>query len=181
MKLEITEGFNGRQVWESEGVESCEEAGRLIREWCSSRTPAMPVESDYAWGCTMLEDGDTEILDFGSHTYFARLTGLRLGGLMKTATDADAAPKQAGPDAAPPQELGRDIEHPSRYNQGGIEVWDIQSAFFGADSHIDHLAMGAIEYLLRFRRKNGAEDLRKAAILCNRAAEEMEGGRNDNA
>lgn len=68
-----------------------------------------------------------------------------------------------------------DIEHPVRYNQGGIECWDIERAFFGDDSHVDHLVQGAIEYELRFRRKNGAQDLRKAAILLNRAADIMEG------
>lgn len=66
------------------------------------------------------------------------------------------------------------VKHPSRYNQGGIEFWDVEKAFFGIDSHVDHLVQSALEYGVRFRRKNGAEDLRKAANLLNVAAGLME-------
>lgn len=69
------------------------------------------------------------------------------------------------------------IAHPSRYNQGGIEFWDVEKAFFGIDSHIDHLVQSALEYGVRFRRKNGAEDLRKGANLLNTAADLMDGNR----
>lgn len=67
------------------------------------------------------------------------------------------------------------VKHPSRYNQGGIEFWDVEKAFFGIDSHVDHLVQSAMEYCVRFRRKNGAEDLRKAANLLTTAAKLMEG------
>lgn len=67
------------------------------------------------------------------------------------------------------------VSHPSRYNQGGIEFWDVERAFFGLDSHVDHLVQSALEYGVRFRRKNGAEDLRKAANLLTTAANLMEG------
>lgn len=66
------------------------------------------------------------------------------------------------------------VKHPSRYNQGGIEFWDVEKAFFGIDSHVDHLVQSALEYGVRFRRKNGAQDLRKAANLLERAADLME-------
>lgn len=72
------------------------------------------------------------------------------------------------------REDGDNVKHPSRYNQGGIEFWDVERAFFGVDSHIDHLVQSALEYGVRFRRKNGAEDLRKASNLLNVAAGLME-------
>lgn len=77
--------------------------------------------------------------------------------------------------------MSEEINHPARYNQGGIECWDVEKAFFGVSSHVDHLVQGALEYELRFRRKNGAQDLRKAAILLTRAAELMEAGEDGKA
>ena len=68
-----------------------------------------------------------------------------------------------------------EIDHPSRYNQGGIEFWDVEKAFFGLDSHVDHLVQSALEYGVRFRRKNGAQDLRKGANLLNVAADLIDG------
>jgi hypothetical protein len=71
--------------------------------------------------------------------------------------------------------MKEEVNHPSRYNQGGIEFWDVEKAFFGLDSHIDHLVQSALEYGVRFRRKNGAHDLRKGANLLNVAADLLEG------
>ena len=71
--------------------------------------------------------------------------------------------------------MKEEVKHPSRYNQGGIEFWDVEKAFFGLDSHIDHLVQGALEYGIRFRRKNGAQDLRKGANLLNVAADLLDG------
>lgn len=71
--------------------------------------------------------------------------------------------------------MKEEVKHPSRYNQGGIEFWDVERAFFGLDSHIDHLVQSAMEYCVRFRRKNGAEDLRKGANLLNVAADLLDG------
>lgn len=71
--------------------------------------------------------------------------------------------------------MKEEVKHSSRYNQGGIEFWDVEKAFFGMDSHIDHLVQSALEYGVRFRRKNGAEDLRKGANLLNVAADLLEG------
>ena len=70
--------------------------------------------------------------------------------------------------------MKEEVKNPSRYNQGGIEFWDVEKAFFGIDSHIDHLVQSALEYGIRFRRKNGAEDLRKGANLLNYAADLLE-------
>lgn len=71
------------------------------------------------------------------------------------------------------------IEHPSRYCKGGIEVWEVEKAFSAPQTaevphFVEHLRFGAIEYALRCWDKNGAEDLRKAAFLLTRAANEID-------
>lgn len=71
--------------------------------------------------------------------------------------------------------MNEENKHPSRYNQVGIEFWDGEKAFFGLDSHIDHLVQSALEYGVRFRRKNGAQDLRNGANLLNVEADLLEG------
>lgn len=74
--------------------------------------------------------------------------------------------------------------HPSRYNKGGIEVWEIEKAY-AADRNasvpafVEHLRFGALEYILRCWDKNGIEDLRKAANLLTRAVEELAPGSGD--
>ena len=68
------------------------------------------------------------------------------------------------------------VEHPSRYNKGGIEVWDVEKAFATTKWHpfIEHLRFGAVEYLLRAPDKNGVDDIRKARFLIDRIVKEME-------
>ena len=71
---------------------------------------------------------------------------------------------------------GSNVEHPSRYRKGGIEVWDVERAFAGpaeVPHFVEHLRFGAVEYLLRCWDKNGVEDIRKAAFLLSRMQEEM--------
>ena len=68
--------------------------------------------------------------------------------------------------------------HPSRYNKGGIEVWEIEKAYSEKENDhipafVEHLRFGALEYILRCWDKNGIEDLRKAANLLTRAVEEL--------
>ena len=68
------------------------------------------------------------------------------------------------------------VEHPSRYNKGGIEVWDVEKAFATTkwSPFVEHLRFGAVEYLLRAPDKNGVEDIRKAMFLLDRIVKEME-------
>lgn len=49
------------------------------------------------------------------------------------------------------------VNHPAHYQVGGYEVYDILNAFFPDDP----LGWQVGKYLLRFKRKNGAEDVRK--------------------
>ena len=55
------------------------------------------------------------------------------------------------------------VNHPTHYElPGGMEVVDVEIATQGPDSVKDHCICAAIEYLLRHKRKNGVEDVRKA-------------------
>ena len=62
------------------------------------------------------------------------------------------------------------VDHPSHYNTGTMEVMDA----------IDGLGLGFLEgnilkYVARFRHKNGVEDLRKALWYLNRLIENESG------
>ena len=64
------------------------------------------------------------------------------------------------------------VVHPSHYNQGGIEVWDVISAFTkdleGAEAFY---AGNVIKYILRWNHKNGIEDLEKAKVYIDKIIE----------
>lgn len=71
------------------------------------------------------------------------------------------------------------IEHPNRYCQNGIEVWEVEKAFAAKPEHniphfVEHLRFGAVEYILRCWSKNKLEDLKKARFLLDRIIKEME-------
>ena len=71
-----------------------------------------------------------------------------------------------------------EVNHPSRYNKNGIEVWEIEKAF-ATDKwspFVEHLRFGLTEYVLRAPDKNGVEDFRKARVLIDRIINELEGG-----
>lgn len=68
------------------------------------------------------------------------------------------------------------VNHPSHYNQGGIEVWDVISAFTkdleGAEAFY---AGNVIKYALRWNHKNGIEDLEKAKVYIDKIIESRKG------
>ena len=58
------------------------------------------------------------------------------------------------------------VEHPSHYQVGGFEVWDILDTFFPDDPHL----WAAGKYLIRAGRKGDAvEDLEKCQRFLSRA------------
>ncbi|QIG62597.1 protein of unknown function DUF3310 [Sporosarcina phage Lietuvens] len=69
---------------------------------------------------------------------------------------------------------------PSHYKQGGVEVIDIiRQATEGADG-FEGLCLGnVIKYAMRYRHKNGAEDLRKAGVYLEWLIADIE--RRENA
>lgn len=65
---------------------------------------------------------------------------------------------------------------PSHYNQGGIEVWDVISAFTkDLDGAEAFYAGNVIKYVLRWNHKNGIEDLEKAKVYIDRLIESRKG------
>ena len=69
------------------------------------------------------------------------------------------------------------VNHPSHYNQGGIECIDcIKSAIVGKVG-IEAFCVGnAIKYLFRYEEKNGIEDVKKARWYIDRLIKELENG-----
>lgn len=61
------------------------------------------------------------------------------------------------------------VDHPSHYTQGGIECIDaIESAVTGLSGAEAVYTGQVMKYIWRWKKKNGVEDLRKAAWYLNR-------------
>ncbi len=54
------------------------------------------------------------------------------------------------------------VNHPSHYETNGIECIDAMKASQGVDAVQDFCICNAFKYIWRHRRKNGAEDIKKA-------------------
>ena len=64
------------------------------------------------------------------------------------------------------------INHPPHYNQGGVEcISAIAAATTGLDGLSAVCAGNVIKYVWRFKKKNGVEDLRKAAWYLQKLIE----------
>lgn len=67
------------------------------------------------------------------------------------------------------QPVKDNVNHPAHYNAGGIECIDaIEAALTGLTGGQAYSTGAAIKYLWRWSRKNGIEDLEKAAWYVNR-------------
>ena len=77
---------------------------------------------------------------------------------------------------APPHKTKDDpVNHPSHYVNGSIECIDAIRAALGDDAFIAFCRGNAIKYCWRAPLKgNAAQDLRKAAWYCERAAKVLE-------
>lgn len=64
------------------------------------------------------------------------------------------------------------VNHPPHYKSGDLEAIDVLEAFFPDDP----LGWQVGKYILRYRRKNGLEDLKKAQWYLNRLIGKFEGG-----
>lgn len=68
------------------------------------------------------------------------------------------------------------VNHPQHYTAGGIECIDaLKAATAGLEGIEAVCTANAIKYLWRWKRKNGAEDLRKAIWYINRLITELQG------
>jgi len=54
------------------------------------------------------------------------------------------------------------VNHPSHYNQGGVECFDAMLASAGSDAVKNFCQLSCFKYIWRFQYKNGVEDLKKA-------------------
>lgn len=55
-----------------------------------------------------------------------------------------------------------DVNHPSHYNQGGIECIDAMVAAFGKEAVATWSKLNAFKYIWRAEHKNGIQDIDKA-------------------
>lgn len=60
-----------------------------------------------------------------------------------------------------------EVNHPARYNKGGIEVFDILKAYMGKEDTMAFDIGCVIKYVLRFKDKGGLEDLKKARVYLD--------------
>ena len=61
------------------------------------------------------------------------------------------------------------VNHPPHYNKGGLEAIDVIDAF--VEDKASYYQGNIIKYVLRYRNKNGVEDLEKARWYLNRLIE----------
>ena len=65
------------------------------------------------------------------------------------------------------------VEHPSHYNQDGIECIEAIKASLGT-GFPDYCKGNVMKYLWRYKYKNGLEDLKKAQVYLNWMVEAVE-------
>ena len=64
------------------------------------------------------------------------------------------------------------VNHPSHYNQNGMEVWGVIKAFTSDLNGVEAFYAGnVIKYVLRWEHKNGIEDLEKAKVYIDKIIE----------
>lgn len=73
------------------------------------------------------------------------------------------------------QEKSDAVNHPNHYNQGGIECFDALESALGEDGFEGFLVGNVINYLWRYKHKNGLEDLKKARVCLNKLIEKKGG------
>ena len=65
------------------------------------------------------------------------------------------------------------VNHPSHYNESGIECIEAIHATLG-DGFQDYCKGNVMKYLWRYKYKNGLEDLKKAQVYLNWMIESIE-------
>lgn len=71
------------------------------------------------------------------------------------------------------------VDHPSHYNQGGIECIDAMVSAFGKDAVADFCIINAFKYVWRASEKNGTEDINKAIWYLTKYKELKDGESNE--
>ena len=60
------------------------------------------------------------------------------------------------------------VNHPAHYETGKFECIEVMEEVFGTEAVKDFCICNAFKYLWRHKRKNGIEDLKKAAWYLNK-------------
>lgn len=69
------------------------------------------------------------------------------------------------------------VNSPKHYElPNGMEVIDVEVATQGREAVMEHCICTALEYLMRHKKKNGYEDVRKAQWWLSKYIELFEGG-----
>jgi hypothetical protein len=58
------------------------------------------------------------------------------------------------------------VEHPTHYNQGKVEMWD-----YAYDHNLDFFEGNIVKYVTRWKHKNGKQDLYKAKQYLDKLIE----------
>ena len=69
------------------------------------------------------------------------------------------------------EEKDNKVNHPSHYNQGGIECIDAMESAYGTEAVIKFCMCNAFKYQWRFNEKNGREDILKCQWYQNKMVE----------
>lgn len=68
--------------------------------------------------------------------------------------------------------MADNVNHPIHYEGNGIECKDAIRSALGDDLYVDGFCRGnALKYIWRYPRKNGLDDVRKAAFYLNEILE----------
>ena len=73
---------------------------------------------------------------------------------------------------------GDNVNHPSHYETGKFECFDVMKEALGDDSVKDFCIANAFKYIYRHKRKNGVEDIKKAKWYIDKYLE-LEENNND--
>ena len=74
------------------------------------------------------------------------------------------------------------VNHPSHYNQGGIECIEALKAATVGKTGIEAVCVAnVIKYCWRYEEKNGLEDVKKAQFYINRLIQELEEKKENDA
>lgn len=66
------------------------------------------------------------------------------------------------------------VNHPKHYNSGKFEVIDIIEDSL-QDGFVPYCIGNVMKYVMRYKHKNGVEDLQKALVYLHWAVERLEG------
>lgn len=74
------------------------------------------------------------------------------------------------------EESNTPVDHPTHYNQGGIECIDAMVSAFGKEAVENFCLVNAFKYVWRTRDKNGLEDVDKAIWYLTKYKELVNNG-----